>query len=254
MRSVLVVDDDLDFADTMADVLGLAGHDVTTTSTGEDAIHLTLTRSFDVCFMDVKLPGLNGLESFLEIQRRCPGTRFVMMTGFSLEQMLEEATRSGAAAILRKPFDMSEVATLVERLGTAGIVLVADDDPDSAETLREALEAKGYSVAVARDGAAALEIARTKVVDLLVLDLRLPVLSGLEVFVELRREGRCIPTVVVTGYAREEITSIETLRRLAVTGVLTKPFDAQALLTAVDEILAKAGSAPLRPGRAGGDA
>jgi two-component system response regulator HydG len=229
---VLVVDDDPDFAETMADVLGLAGHDVTTAHTGEDAVHLTRSSSFDVCFMDVKLPGMNGLESFIEIQRRSPGTRFVMMTGFSLEKMLEEASRSGAAAILRKPFDMSEVAALVERLGSAGIVLVADDDPDSAETLRESLESRGPT---------ALETVRTQGVDLLVLDLRLPLLSGLEVFVELRRRGRSIPTIVVTGYAREEVASIETLRRLAVTGVLTKPFDAPALLAAVDEILAKAG-------------
>jgi DNA-binding response OmpR family regulator len=244
---ILVVDDDPDFAETMAEVLSLSGHQVTTAGTGEDAIRLTREQTFDICFMDIKLPGMNGLESFLEIHRRCAGTRFVMMTGYSLEQMLEQATSSGAAAVLRKPFDMGEVAALVDRLGSNGVVLVADDDPDFAETLREELETRGYTVSIVRDGAKALETVRAGGVDLLILDLRLPVLSGIEVFVELRKSGRAVPTIIVTGYAREELASIEALRKLAVTGVLTKPFEATTLLAAVESVMARKGAGPPRP-------
>jgi DNA-binding response OmpR family regulator len=234
---ILVVDDDADFAETMADVLTLSGHEVTIAGTGEDAVRLARQQHFDICFMDVKLPGMNGLESFLEIHRRSAKTRFIMMTGFSVERMLEEATASGASAVLRKPFDMGEVAALVKRLGTGGIVLIADDDPDFGEMLREELAGRGYAVSTVRDGAAALEAVRGGGIDLLILDLRLPVLSGLEVFVELRRSGKGVPTIVVTGYAHEENASLEALRKLAVAGVLTKPFETKALLSVVDSVL-----------------
>ena len=76
--------------------------------------------------------------------------------------------------------------------------------------------------------------AREGNIDCLVLDLNLLVLSGLEVYLELKREGRSIPTVIVTGYAAEEADTIDRLRDLCVTGCLVKPVEPEALPQSIE--------------------
>ncbi len=81
-------------------------------------------------------------------------------------------------------------------------------------------------------------------IDVLILDLRLPMLSGLEVYMELDRQGRRLPTIIVTAFAREEAAMLDKLRTLSVTGVLTKPFDPAQLLAAVESLAAEEKEVP----------
>jgi DNA-binding response OmpR family regulator len=74
----------------------------------------------------------------------------------------------------------------------------------------------------------------------MVLDLRLPVMSGLEVYLTARREGIGVPTVVVTGYAVEEAASVEGLRAAAVDDVLVKPIAIPELLRIVEHAVLRA--------------
>ncbi|WHT20349.1 response regulator transcription factor [Crossiella sp. CA-258035] len=83
------------------------------------------------------------------------------------------------------------------------VVLLAEDDPAIAEPLSRALQREGYSVHVVSDGVSALEAASNGEVDLLVLDLGLPRLDGLEVCRRLRANGRGIPVLMLTARADE---------------------------------------------------
>ncbi|MCO1581112.1 response regulator transcription factor [Crossiella sp. SN42] len=83
------------------------------------------------------------------------------------------------------------------------VVLLAEDDPAIAEPLSRALQREGYSVHVVADGVSALEAASNGEVDLLVLDLGLPRLDGLEVCRRLRANGRGIPVLMLTARADE---------------------------------------------------
>jgi DNA-binding response OmpR family regulator len=231
---VLVVDDDVDLAETLQDILASRGHVVTLAYDGETAVALFRERPFDLCFMDVALPGSNGVECFLEIRRLRPTARVVMMTAYSLESLLARALEEGALAVLHKPLDAGEILRMVVGLKGRGVVLVVEDDADLAESLRDTLVGSGYSAVLARDGKAALESARAGGIDVLILDLRLPGMSGLEVHLELRRSGLTLPTVVVTGYRDEEAAAIGELEKGAVKAVLTKPLDMEAFIRAVE--------------------
>jgi two-component system response regulator HydG len=231
-RRILIVDDDRDLAESLADVLEARGFAVELAHSGEEGIEKFARAPFDLVLSDVKLPGMNGVESFFEFRRLCPNVNVVMMTGYSVEQLLQQAIDNGAVGVLHKPFAISDVIDLLERVKPQGMVLVADDDPDFAESLRPSLQRAGYAVAVATTGAAALESVTAGGVDCLVLDLRLPVLSGLEVYLELKRRGCAVPTIVITGYGNEEEESIGALRPLA-HAVLTKPFDPTRLVDAI---------------------
>jgi CheY-like chemotaxis protein len=215
----------------MADVLELHGHRVERVFTGEEAIERSSKEDFDVIFMDVKLPGKNGVECFLEIHRAKPDAKVVIMTGYSVEHLLDLVAASGAWLAFRKPLDRKQVLEMLRVIAPCGGVLIADDGPDFAETLREFLESRRYRVLVAHDGQQALDSLHTHDdVDVLILDLRMPVKTGLEVFQELKEGGRALPTIVVTGYPIEEAESLGTMRCLEVAGVLIKPFDPDDLV------------------------
>ena len=85
--SILVVDDDIDNASSLGELFEMEGHHVRVVHSGEDAIIAYCRENFDVAFMDVMMPGMNGVESFLEIRRLKPAARVFMMTGYSVEEL-----------------------------------------------------------------------------------------------------------------------------------------------------------------------
>lgn len=234
--NVLIVDDDRDFAESLADVMELNGHNVEIVFRGEDAVTIFGERDFDITFMDIRLPGKNGVESFLDIRKIKQDARVVMMTGYSVEQLLAQAVENDAWGVLNKPLKMEKVLEMLDRVKPGGI-LIADDDPDFIDGIKEVLTGKGYSVFTAGNGREAVERLMANGIDVLILDLRMPVLNGLETIMELKRLGRLIPTIIVTAYMNDEPDTLNTLRSLSVTGILTKPFDPKDLLGALDDIL-----------------
>ena len=235
---IFVVDDDQDFAASLADVLELDGHEVDVAHSGEEAIRAFERNDYDLTFMDVKLPGRNGVESFLEIRRQKPDARVYMMTGFSVEQLLEDAIAGGARGVLHKPLDLQRLLELLKEIKPEGI-LIADDDEEFVASVSDVLGENGYRVAVVRDGREAVQRVLENGFDVLILDLRLPGLGGVEVYMELKRHGREIPTIIVTASAGEEVEALDELQALSLTGVLTKPFDPEQLLSAIQSLTAK---------------
>ena len=230
---IFIVDDERDFAESIAEVLEGHGYSVEVAFSGEEAVRKFREWDFDMTFMDVRMPGLNGVETFHEFRKIKPDAKVVMMTAYSVEQLLEEATDNGALGVLHKLFQMEDMFGAVEKRIPVGVVLVVDDDPASANSTRVFLEAHGYSVLVARSGEEAIQRAEIDNPDIILLDLKLPVIDGVEVYLELKERGIDAPTYIVTGLPDEESGNIDKLRWLSVTGCLTKPFGAEDILNAI---------------------
>lgn len=237
---ILVVDDSRDFAESLADALEPRGHTVALAFSGEEAVQRFETEDFDITFMDVRLPGMNGVESFFALRKMKPDAKVMMMTAHSVEPLLRQAVDGGAVGVLRKPFDMDDLLKTLDTIRPAGIVLVVDDDEDFAESVEKFLTDRGYRVLVARTGEEAVATVLANSIDLLVLDLRLPVLSGLEVYLELKKHDRAVPTIIVTAYAAEEKETIDALRSMSVAGCLVKPFEPTELLAALEAMATEA--------------
>jgi len=107
--NILVVDDDQDGADGLADALDLYGHNVTTVYSGEDAVDAFRQTLFDLTFMDVMMFGLNGVESLIEIRKTKSDAKVYMMTGYSAKELLEEAMSNGAAGVFYKPIAIEKI-------------------------------------------------------------------------------------------------------------------------------------------------
>jgi DNA-binding response OmpR family regulator len=120
-------------------------------------------------------------------------------------------------------------------------VLVVDDEPTLVATLKYNLEREGYHVITAGDGESGLSAAREKRPDLIVLDLLLPVMDGLEVCRVLRRE-MTTPILMLTAKT-EEIDKVVGLE-LGADDYVTKPFGMRELLARVRALLRRAEAAP----------
>ena len=114
-------------------------------------------------------------------------------------------------------------------------VLIVEDEPDMVLGLKDNFEFEGYEVLTAADGATGLERARTQKPDLVVLDIMLPKLSGLEVCKMLRGEGFDKPIVMLTARGQEidKVVGLE----LGADDYVTKPFSIRELLARVRAIL-----------------
>ena len=236
---IFIVDDNRDFAESLADLLHLDGHQVELAFDGETAIEKFRDQSFDITFMDVRLPGLNGVESFFEIRKINPQARVVLMTGYSVEQLVSQAVENGALGVLSKPIGMPQLLEQLEKVKPNGIILLTDDDQDFVNSLRDVLTTYNYKILMAHTGQEAIDKILANNIDVLILDLKLPVLSGLEVYLTLKEQNRVIPTIIVTGYPAEEADNIDRLRSMSISGCFIKPFDPQDLVGAIKLIEAE---------------
>jgi two-component system, NtrC family, response regulator HydG len=232
---VFIVDDDKDLAESLSIALEGSGCEVEVAHSGEEAITIFRERDFDIAFMDVKLPGKNGVESFLEIKKMKPWVKVVMMTGYSVEQLLEQALDNGAWGILKKPIDMKILLETLKNVEKKG-VLVVDDDPDFVASTQDFLSNSGYKVFVASNGEDAIRSLRSKAIDVLILDLRMPILNGLETCVQLKKEGIFVPTIIVTAFAEEEKKALDMLCLMPVCGLLKKPFNPKDLINNINNL------------------
>src|SRR5665811_453010 len=122
-------------------------------------------------------------------------------------------------------------------MATVTTILVVDDEPRIVQLVRDYLEHGGFTVLVASDGQTALRTARTGRPDLVVLDLGLPGLDGLDVTRALRRDGE-IPIIMLT--ARTEETDKLVGLELGADDYLTKPFSPKELVARVRAVLRRA--------------
>jgi two-component system response regulator HydG len=231
---ILVVDDDEDNANSLGELFELEGHDVTVANSGEDAIAAYTATNFDLAFMDVMMPGLNGVESFMEIRKLKPDARVYMMTGYSVEQLLQQAMDHGAMGVLTKPIDIDKILKSVDEVKPGGIVLVADDDPMFGAQIKSLIENAGLRCGhLKRESDIVMDDDA-----LAIIDIGKPLINCVEVYTRLRRQGHSRPSIIVTRAAHQGEDALSALRDVAVTGILNKPFDPLQLLMRLDSLAA----------------
>lgn len=111
--NVLLVDDDEDFAESLALLLRLQGHQVSIKHRSADALSAFQAEHFDLVILDVRMPEIDGLECFARIRSIDSAARIVFITGVRDEAMIREATANGAVAVLDKPVQLERLFTLL---------------------------------------------------------------------------------------------------------------------------------------------
>ena len=143
--SILIVDDNISLFRTMSFVLGRKGYDVTTAEGGPEAIERVKERPFDMIFMDVKMPIMDGVETYKRVKKVRPEAVVMMMTAYTVDELVQEALQEGAHGIIYKPLDIEKVIAIIERareVKEGALILVVDDDPGTYTTLKNIFSKK----------------------------------------------------------------------------------------------------------------
>lgn len=116
MSHVLVVDDEPSICWGLQQLCKRLGHTTTVASRAEVALDLAKTESFDAILLDVRLPGMSGIDALPKLKASAPQTPVVVMTAFGDLETAVEAVRHGAAEYIVKPFDANKVTETLARL------------------------------------------------------------------------------------------------------------------------------------------
>ena len=110
---ILVADDDPIIRKLLFEVLTSDGHQVIATENGVEALKEAQKQSFELMFLDVHMPIMNGLETLISIRNQFPGMAVAMMDSYP-DQLVRQAQREGALTCIHKPFDLNEIREIIE--------------------------------------------------------------------------------------------------------------------------------------------
>lgn len=91
-------------------------YSVNLTSDGYEAIERAKEKFFAIVFLDIEMPGINGVETFKEIKKISPKSVVIMITGYAGEELMKEAMREGAYTLLYKPFHTDMIFDIIKKV------------------------------------------------------------------------------------------------------------------------------------------
>lgn len=230
---ILIADDERDLAMGVADLLESEGHRTAVAHSGEDALDLVRERAFDMIFLDVKLPGATGIEILRDLRLALPDTRVVLMTGYRIDNLLAEVARDGGQMVLRDAAAEPDMVALLREVGPGGIVLVVEQEPQPGAQIEKRLQEGGVVACRAATEDEALQRAPAAGLDVLILDLGVPVARALETCLAVQERARDLTAVIIARVPDGGKSIVNPLRSVSVTGCLFKPFDPVDLLRVV---------------------
>lgn len=237
---VLVVDDDAGICDMLRDVFELENFAVAVANDGFQAIDIAKEQPFDVVLLDIKMPGMSGMEALKHLKTIIPHTPVIMLSAFAFEDIIRESFGQGAFAALSKPIDFETLfSTIAKACGRGGLVLVADDDETTCRMIQKNIESRGFQVEVVRDGQQAVDRTREARYDVIILDMKMPVMNGFEAYLAIRkiRPDACV--VFISGYLEEISELVDDAVHKGAYICMGKPVDFDKLFEILDEVRSK---------------
>jgi len=251
---VLVVDDHPGTATTLARAISQLGPgiEVVSATSGKMALEQVRDNAVDLVITDMMMPDMNGLELIEKLQSH-PGGRpayTILITAYDVPGLKESARRLKVNQTIIKPFRPEHICQIVSKaledfgpskqlkkttnLKQPHKILIADDVQDNLSLLSRYLVNEGYSFVTANNGIKALEITRSEMPDLILLDINMPEKDGFEVLKEIRLDPAIehIPVIILTA-ARPDPVDVRAGLELGADDYVTKPFDRRELLARI---------------------
>jgi DNA-binding response OmpR family regulator len=233
---LLIVDDEPDTCENLSDIFGDLGYDVDVANDGPAALKLVDEKLYDLALLDLKMPGMNGLEVYQEIRRRSSGTVAIVVTAYASSDTARAVLEAGAWSIVPKPVNFAQLQSQVDEALDRPLVLIIDDDPDLCQSLWDLFHERHYRVCLAHDETAARRLIGVKDYQVVLIDMKLPDANGAEVLERVRRENPNARTLIITGFAAEMNESVQKALAAGADAVCYKPFDVDQLLQTVERL------------------
>ena len=250
--NILIVDDNINLSKTMSLILKRKGYEVTTAPDGPTAIKGIKERPFDLIFMDIKMPLMDGVQTYRKIKKIRPKSIVIMMTAYAVGNLVAEALKEGVYGIIYKPLDIEKMISLIEKSRKkkqGALILLVDDDPGTCTTLKNILFKKDYRIGIAHGGEKAITMAQEKTYDIVFIDLKLPTINGLEVYLKIKEINPKLVAIMMTAYRKEMADLVEEALNNDAYACIYKPLDIGKLLMLIEEILERKKKAGYGGGR-----
>jgi signal transduction histidine kinase/DNA-binding response OmpR family regulator/CHASE3 domain sensor protein len=207
---ILVIEDDCHAAQLIQSYLASCGYESVYCDQPQNAMNIVATLQPDVITLDLLMNPSSGWEVLLQLKND-PRTASIPVVVISIVDQPAIGTTFGADEYLVKPVDKSALLAAVGRCLSSGVssgrssshrpLLVVEDDPATREVIAELLTTQGYTVTLAEDGEQARAHVAATLPELVILDLILPKVSGLELLAEWRANPRTadLPVFVLTS-------------------------------------------------------
>ncbi len=264
-QKILIMEDETSVAEGLQMILEDEGYEVDLAFTGRSAMDTLRKKGVDLLVADLRLPDMDGMEVVREVKAKRPATKVIVITGYPSVSSAVDAMKLGVSDYLPKPFWGDDFKTAVENVFKEGKeatlkqepdrvetkkarwdvegedfdsedpghprILIMEDEPSLAEGLKMVLSEQGYRVSLADTGIRALGSLTGKNYDLMVADLRLPDMDGMEVLRLIKETKPETEVIVMTGYA-SVVSAVESMK-LGALDYLPKPFTEDEFKAAV---------------------
>ena len=131
MKTILIVDDERDFCTLLSDSLSMEGYRLFTAHNGRKALERVAKKTPDLVLLDIKMPGMNGIEVLKRIKKVKEETPVIILTAFGTLETARRAMKLGAYDYVTKPVDHSLLKSLVKE------ALAKEDNPERKKTCRK---------------------------------------------------------------------------------------------------------------------
>jgi DNA-binding NtrC family response regulator len=256
-RRVLIADDDEEVRALLGEHLHGAGFQVFEAANGITALRELNDHRPDVLILDLMMPRLGGLAALRLMAPAHPHVRVIVITGCDDPELAATAKSLGAQAVLVKPLDLEALTALVAAAPAAapvpghapardpgastpaasGRILIVDDDPEVLQTLGEILRAEGYRTRTESSATGAFWAIMQEMPDVVLLDIAMPGLSGVEIMPALRFVKQDVKIIMVSGVS--DMALAKQALAYGAFDFITKPVDFDRLREAVRQAIEK---------------
>ena len=243
MAKILVADDEWLICDLLRRIL-TPTHEVITATGGAEAVALFKQHRPQITVLDLVMPELDGTQVLQRIREIDPQASVIILTGKASDALEDEVRALGATDFLRKGgLSVQDLRGIVGRVQqqlerapsaegqAARSILVVDDEPAIRAMLSKFLTEQGYRVRTAQEGPAALALVKQDPPHLVILDIYMPGMNGVEVFRQLRAQG--YRGGVITLTASQDQRLLQQMLELGSADVVGKPVDLDRLALVV---------------------
>jgi DNA-binding NtrC family response regulator len=233
-----VVDDDQTMVKTLSDVLRYKGWEVSGAYSGREAIDAASKERFDIVLMDIKMPGIDGVDAFKAIKAKHPDVRVVLMTAYAAQDRIAEAEREGVLRILSKPVSMPVLLDVLSvSLRQRQPILLVDSDSAFLKTLSEVLRLRGYETVVAENLAQATRLMAQQRPMAVLLHMHLGRATATEAVIAVHEISPAVALILYSGRpgAAEEVE--RALPASWIHAYLQKPFVIDQVTGVLDAVV-----------------
>ena len=239
-KKILIIDDDR-LNQKMTRHYLESEYEVLCASSGEAGLELLRSMKVDLVLLDLEMPGMSGLTTLEKLRNndKARDTKVVILTASGMREDVTEAIRLGAIDFIKKPVFPTELHTRVKKalqVVRKDRVLVVDDDRMNLKLAKRMLGVR-YDVTCVSSGREALEDLKSYTPDLILLDLHMPDMSGLQVMAKLREMEHVseVPVVFLTADSDRQ-TEVDIFKAGAM-DYIQKPFAAEVVIRRISRIL-----------------